>query len=391
MNLTGNKTFKKRLFIGILLTVFFISCKKNADKPIHNPSIETISVTIKDEKIKISSILDSVSCNFFYSDNDLVIGTVDKIISDNDHYYVFDSKQSEILVFENSGRFDYVLSKKGYGPGEYNNISDFTIFKDMICILDINKIFMYSLKGEYLKTIYLEFTATKFENINNTYFSFFRHSNIIRAKNLNFDLIITNENGKILRKYFPYTELDAENNITTQNVFYVSNDDVYYIHRFNDTIYSLKNGYLKPKYHIDFGTNKMPSKPIVNNKYLNYPHFIKNFSENQDHIIFSFTYNAFVYHAIYDKITHKSICYKSLLSDNIFLFVGGAPFISSEKGFYAIFEPYDLAAFFNDLRRNSPKESESLLDTYPNFEELFYYLETSQVNPILVFQKYDFD
>lgn len=248
--------------ITLLFIILVISCETAGDKSLHNPLIQKIKINVEDQELKIKEILDSVSCNFFYADTSLVIGEINKIIPYNKHYYVLDRKQFGIIIFDKSGRFELLFSKKGFGPGEYNDISDFTNFKNMICILDVDKIFMYSMNGKYIKTIHLTFTATKFENIENNFFSFFRHSNIIGAKNKNFNLIITDENGRILRKYIPYTERDATNNITTQNVFYVSNNEVNYIQRFNDTIYSLNNGHLKPKYYIDFGKKKMPANPL---------------------------------------------------------------------------------------------------------------------------------
>lgn len=132
----------------------------------------------------------------------------------------------------------------------------------------------------------------------------------------------------------------------------------------------------------------MPANPLEKERYLNYPHFIKDFSENQDHLIFSFTYLENVYHAIYDKKSQKSICYKTLSSDDRFLFKGAPPFIANEDGFYSVFEPYEHAIFFHEFKKDYPVEAEKMIANYPELDPFFKYVENNQLNPVLVYEKY---
>ena len=58
-----------------------------------------------------------------------IIGTFQKLVvsPDQEEYFIWDSKQSKILVFDRKGNLNRVLDKKGSGPDEYLDISDFQV------------------------------------------------------------------------------------------------------------------------------------------------------------------------------------------------------------------------------------------------------------------------
>lgn len=381
-----------KINVIFLIIVAFYGCHtgNNKENPISLDPLIKIEIDLKKSisELPIKDILDSSSFCFLGKQSDCIIGEIDKLILHNDCYYVLDKKQFSILVFDKAGNNIFHFTKKGPGPREYNNISDFTIFENKICVLDIDKILMYTLSGKYIKKVRLDFTATRLENIENKYFSFYRHSNTIRAKKLSYDLIITNHKGKVLKKYFPYTDKDEKDNATTKQQFYVCNNEVHYIQRFNDTIYTLENGHLAPKYVIDFGKYKIPSNPLEDNKYLKFAYFLKDFSETSNKVIFSFNYSNRVYHVIYDKLTTKSLCYKSYSSDNHFLFKGGNPVVPVNNNFLSIYEPYEIAAWIQDLKHNNTADYIEIVETYPHLNSFFNYIANEQLNPIIIFEKY---
>lgn len=61
------------------------------------------------------------------TDNSL-IGSIDKILYRNKHFYIFDkSANMGILIFNENGKFIKVLNRTGEGPGEYIAPIDFDV------------------------------------------------------------------------------------------------------------------------------------------------------------------------------------------------------------------------------------------------------------------------
>ncbi|MFV0266548.1 MAG: 6-bladed beta-propeller [Draconibacterium sp.] len=381
---------KTTLVLIVLLAICgcnnnFPSEKAESASPIINIKID-LSKSIS--KVLLKDILDSSTFCFLGRQSDCVIGEVDKILYHNNRYYILDKLQFSVIVFDDAGNFIFRFCQKGPGPKEYTFMNDFTIFEDRLCILDSNAILVYTLSGEYLKKVRLDFTATRLENIDDKYFAFFRHSNTERAKKLNFDLIVTDDNGNVQKRYFPYSDIDDKNNITTKQSFYVNNDEVSYIQRFNDTIYTFQNSSIAPKYVIDFGKYKIPSNPLENSKFQEFAYFIKDFQETSNVVVFSFTYSNTVYHAIYDKVTKEILCYRSYSTDDRFFIKGSSPVIRVDDSLVSIFEPYDLAALLQDLKSNRQSDYDEFVETYPQLSPLFKYIANEPINPIMIFEKY---
>ncbi len=82
------------------------------------------------------------------------LADVNKIKCDNkDNIYTYDKKHEKLFVFNSQGKYLYNIGKKGEGPGEYNYISNFYIFKKYIIIADHEKLHYFLNNGKYIKTI----------------------------------------------------------------------------------------------------------------------------------------------------------------------------------------------------------------------------------------------
>lgn len=59
-----------------------------------------------------------------------LIREISKMVVFLNRLYVWDYTLATIFVFDESGHYLYKLAKKGHGPGEYIDLSDFFIEKD---------------------------------------------------------------------------------------------------------------------------------------------------------------------------------------------------------------------------------------------------------------------
>ena len=64
------------------------------------------------------------------TNSESLVREISKIEVFKDNLYIWDYTLSTIFVFNNQGNYLYKLSKKGHGPGEYLDISDFFIQKE---------------------------------------------------------------------------------------------------------------------------------------------------------------------------------------------------------------------------------------------------------------------
>ena len=121
-----------RLFLFIILISFisqlFYSChhkKKNNDSysSITNRSnkIHINPDNYEKQNAKISLIVDSIDYIPLETTSDCLICAIDKLITKNNKYYIFDKITQSIFTFDFNGKFISKINSIGHGPGEYTH------------------------------------------------------------------------------------------------------------------------------------------------------------------------------------------------------------------------------------------------------------------------------
>lgn len=121
--------------------------------------------TSLNEEAKIKVDLDersSVSIDDLFSKIEIIpletktislIKEVSKVVYYGGKFFVLDYLLSQLLIFDEKGKFINKISNKGSGPNEYANISDFTIDKaigEIILLSPVdNSLYFYSLNAEF--------------------------------------------------------------------------------------------------------------------------------------------------------------------------------------------------------------------------------------------------
>lgn len=135
--------------------------------------------------------------------------TIDKMVVRDDYYYLFDYRQKKVMVFDRSGKMEYIIARAGRGPGEYLDMKSATVDGQDIIVLDnqMRQIHRYNrFTGEYVRSNRLSFAAWDVEAFNDgsLIFAFVPMSggHLAHAQPDNM-VFITDEEGQIRECLFP--------------------------------------------------------------------------------------------------------------------------------------------------------------------------------------------
>ena len=324
---------KKKIQILLFTSFFslFFSCSNNSYRKIENE--ENVLFTIyldnllKNEDILFfSSLFNGIKTITLETNENCMIGRINKIRVFNKFIYILDSQVSKsLLVFNTEGHFIMKIGTIGIGPGEFVEPSDFTIDteKNIIYILDgyaqqINKYkiltgdFINSIKlDRNIRSYHIEFAKGKL--FADAYFS--EHSdNHYLLRN------ILDTSGKEYCNYLNVIEYNKGLSNTTfieNDVFYIrENGNVLFVQQFmdrmieinNDSIFSLlaikSKDVFTPK-DLKICKIKGIHKSFSEILELNKIYRIFNFIENKNWIIFTYMKGIKSYTVMINKITHK--------------------------------------------------------------------------------------
>jgi hypothetical protein len=137
-----------------------VTCK-NKNQTNGMKSNDTILVSLdmdKNETIDFTEYIDSIRFIRLDNSEECLIGKIQKVIFYEGRYYIQDNKAGSIFVFDETGKFQCKISKKGQGPGEYVEISRLLIDynKKQILIYDVasRKMLYYTLDGKHIKDVH---------------------------------------------------------------------------------------------------------------------------------------------------------------------------------------------------------------------------------------------
>jgi hypothetical protein len=119
---------------GFLMFLFVFPGCHNSDQNKNDDSLPAgLVVTIDTEKTGgegLSKLLDTVLYISLETTDQSYVGSVDKVIFENDRIFILDKTVGmSVFCFDIRGRFLYVIDNRGRGPEEYLEIRDFDVAK----------------------------------------------------------------------------------------------------------------------------------------------------------------------------------------------------------------------------------------------------------------------
>jgi len=334
----------------ILLLIMFFSCKmksKESEKKNGNEVIDVINFN-NSLVANLSDLCDSMTLIPFKTKSP--IGNIEKLIFHDENIYIWDKNRERIWGFKNNGDSLFCIDKQGKGAGEYIRIGDVSISDfGHINIVDTGskRILCYNSKGELQ-------SSQKFNRWIHQYCSIDGYQYLFCAtpptpKGNYVDVM---EGSKIINSYFPSTH----NWHFDGTEFLRSGDSLFFTRRYDDCIYSFKNGVLNEAYNINFGNDAFYTRKLREASTLqehknilksrSYIGDIGNLSVTDTHITFDYSepldYMIVRTHFFFNRETKIGLSFKSYGDSNKKYFSMGTPIGSDGHYFYALIEPWKL-------------------------------------------------
>lgn len=162
----------KRYFYKLFIFSFLVAGACNQPIPECDKIID-IDPFFKNEKgLRLSEIASNIEYIRLETAPEYLIGRIKKIIFFNGKYLIFDSQTYRILIFNASGKYIIKIEQKGKGPGEYLQISDFTVLPvdSSICLVDDwqVKVIKYDFSGKFLHERRLQALSNNIASLNDS-------------------------------------------------------------------------------------------------------------------------------------------------------------------------------------------------------------------------------
>lgn len=282
----------------------------------------------------MSDLVDTIYGIKLETNEESLIGTIDKIKIKNNKIYVLDRyKTHSMKCFDLSGKFLFTIGCNGNGPGEYIEPTDFYIGQNEITIYDQfqTKFLYYNSKGVFLHEKRLPFTFLQFyQYSSNNYIMRGLDAENYHLKDLLDYSIWKCDSTFHIKQY----GLHRKKN---KYIIFFSNSDLndfsnkLYFHEFRkDTIYSIDStGAIKYDYIINFGKKTPPQslflleneKEFDQNRNIdeNYA-FGNNFAITPNYFYYSFSVGGLLYHLIHSKKDNKTFSAPRMINDFNFLY-----------------------------------------------------------------------
>lgn len=277
---------KLLLKYSCLILLIFSSCNKKQE-------LETNEIVVSyksDKQIKASSFIEDFKIVQLSTDDDNLIFQISKIQYLNENIYIHDLPGNCVFIFNDDGTLHKKLDKRGAGPGEYVQITDFFVDGDDLLVLDITQqaILRYDNDLEFVDKTNFRSLASTLIAQNNSYFIYNEPSN----RNPDYQFTLLNEDGEPMKEFLPRIPVNHFENYAGVNVFALKGKENYLSPRFNDTIYSISGNDINPEFIINFEKHKFPTNENINSYDifdLDFPYMIKrNFYVSNKYLIFDY-------------------------------------------------------------------------------------------------------
>lgn len=402
-------SIKIQIYLILFLFLLF-SCKNNNESSLTEPKFVINLDTIEMKGVMpFSSIFKSVKPIFLETSEDNLVSSIDVIEVIDSLIFILDRKYKRLFCFDIKGNYLRKIGSVGGGPGEYSNISDFTIDSNdkTLYLVDYieSKIHSYKLTGEYVKTLSLSDKLNgnigHIQIVDNSIFTDLNPSKPSSESPLLVE--IDKISGKVLNKY-----LDDDNyNIGFRLIIFKDNSYFYnrssshplYCPRYSNEVFLLKENE-EPTPYLKFNSSKFLNNNDTKDLNLfEYSAFgeiekinkitsIYNIIEFGDYVICIVKEGYKLNYLVFSKKNADFQLYHSLYDDFIFNSIGESiPFFylgsSDERGVYCFIKNEQLNDFINYYKSNSIKYhfNESELEKLKNL--------TAESNPIIFFYSLD--
>ncbi len=364
--------YSNNFFLYILI-ILHISCIRNGQKKDTDSNVKyevNIDGLANQGMAKISSYFKSVKPIFLETSEDCLIKYIDAIQITSNYIFILDRKSHSLYSFDKEGKFMGKIGKVGPGPGEFSDVSDFSIDNQnqIIYMLDKDnyRINSYKYTGEYISTISLaekmKWKSGHIQFVDGKIFLDYGFLGPPSEKETPLLVEIDIKSGKIQKEYLSSTG----NNIGFQLItfkdgsfFYSKNSDFpYYAPIYSGIVYSLKDK-VEPFFRLK--SDRMLKKEDIQELDLSKPSVIayinritkirtiRNFFNVGEYLICEYLDGYDIRSVVYSKSTKEANLYEFFFDDLFYSsFNQSIPHYfgcSDSQGVYAYLNIHDVPIF----------------------------------------------
>lgn len=387
-------------YIFFVLFFAFTSCINDKNSKQSNDDVKLLKIDWNhiNDVIDYSAIVeDSILMISLETTNDCLIGEVTKLIYQDNLIYIADNISKSIFVFDTTGKLRTKIHAVGNGPGEYINISDFTVHGTDMILFDHHKgkFLFYDASGGFIRDKGIgNIWAEKLFCMGDKLYLLNNGGN---TKSGLYNLFtIDLNNSDMIEKYVPFNKLKDNQGYGRTSYAKTGNEALLCFFPY-DELYKVNDKDVTLVYKIDFGNRRLPKQYIEGDGTTalrtasrdNYVTGVQRIHQSQKYILLQFDDSNNEYMIIYNKETGEMQTTKDLrnsLLGNMPLQFNGEKFtIQDEK----IIQCYD-ADFWHRFGTSEYFESK---DTHFYTEELrqkflkLVQIDGSESNPIILIQK----
>jgi hypothetical protein len=284
------------IFVAVL---FYSSCSTKQGQITIDTEVEVIDF-FSFSKTVVDEIPESVIKNKKYikldgANEDYFFKGIGKISIVDDRIYILDRRLKKLIIFDTTGTGIGCVGKRGQGPGEYLQITDFSINErgDVYFIdgtLDNDRLFVFDKYRQFVSVKSLSFEADIVHCLPGDKL-LFGLSSWNKGKYASRKIVVTNSELDMEQVYGEYDEYIDDSYWISDYTFVNIENNIFYNKPIDNFVYQFsETGSLVKAYFFDFGKKNVPNedkKDIDGNreKYKNYC-CLKNFTIINDKYIF---------------------------------------------------------------------------------------------------------
>lgn len=307
------------MLIGVGVVIVHHSCQVEANREQRQ---------VQEIRMDLSGAIDldigdaSVIKKKLIETDESLIYTIQLIEYVDDKMYIF--SQDKLSVYAMDGTFLYPIGKLGEGQGEYLSIKAFWIESGAVCVHDskAGAVLKYTLTGDFVEKISCQSDdkITNYKYISPLKQDYYIASNVYHGSVPMQKYSVLDKKFKIKKKF----GLLLENGMDYTIPFSRYKEELLYCEILNDTIFSITDQAVHPKYYVNFLTDKLIIPEYEPKEIMKYirkiemkdhalrekASLVSYASENDNHLIFCFRKGDYFYLAVYNKEQNSNKIYR---------------------------------------------------------------------------------
>jgi hypothetical protein len=259
--------FALMIFVAVL---FYSNCNTKKEQPKVDVEVEVIDFfsfnKLEVEEIPIFVIKNKKYIKLDGTNGDYLFKKIDKISIVDDRIYVLDRRLKKLIVFDTTGTGIGCVGKRGQGPGEYLQITDFSVNDrgDIYIIdgtADNDRLFVFDRRRQFISVKRMPFEANVIQCLPDDKLLFGLAPWNKERKSASRKIAITNLELDIERVYGEYDEYVDINFGISHYLFINTGDRILYNKPIDNYVYEFSlEGQLQKACFFDFGKKNVPNE-----------------------------------------------------------------------------------------------------------------------------------